>query len=120
MIHGVEVVEVPIPRGRVEEARNFYGAVLGLRELNRSTSLSRDAAVHFALPDGRELQLGTVDDFRPLRKSHPTFEAKDLEALSDVLGRAGHRTEWDFSTARATFFCRDPFGNHLQFVLENT
>lgn len=120
MIHGVEVVEVPIPRGRVEEARNFYGAVLGLRELNRSTSLSRDAVVHFALPDGRELQLGTVDDFRPLRKSHLTFETKDLDGMSEVLGRAGHRTEWDFGTPRIRFSCQDPFGNHLNFILEDT
>ncbi len=116
MIHGVEVVEVPVPRGEEEAARQFYGVVLGLREINRSAGLGRETGSYYILPDGRELFCRTTDVFRPNRKTCLTFHVASLDALDDVLGRAGHRTEWDFSTARPRFYCQDPFGNRLQFI----
>jgi catechol 2,3-dioxygenase-like lactoylglutathione lyase family enzyme len=114
MIHGVDLVRVPVPCGREAEARAFYGAVLGFRELDRTL----DEGVRFVLPDGRELFCDATPAFRPDRRSLPTFAVQDLEVLADTLGRAGYRAEWDFSTSRPRFYCLDPFANRLQFVPE--
>jgi catechol 2,3-dioxygenase-like lactoylglutathione lyase family enzyme len=120
MIHGVELVQVPIPHRHEQQARDFYGAILGLRELARSTDLADGQGVRYALPDGRELFCSAVDDFRPNRRSIPTVAVPDLEALADALGRVGHRAEWDFATARPRFYCADPFGNRWGFIARET
>lgn len=116
MIHGVELVQVPIPRHGEQQARDFYGAVLGLRELARSGVEGGD--IWFALRDGRELLCAAVEEFRPNRRSVPMLGFADLESLADVLGKAGHRAEWDFNAPRPRFYCLDPFGNRLEFVAE--
>lgn len=117
MIHGVEEVQIPIPRESQDKARAFYGMVLGLRELNRSARLGRGSGgVYFALPDGRELILEAADEFRPHRKPSLSFHVPDLESMSDTLGKAGHRAEWDFSDPQPRFYSQDPFGNLLAFV----
>lgn len=116
MIHGVDTIQIPMPRDKEEDARSFYGGILGLRELSRASGLGRSAGISYALPDGRQLYLSADDDFRPHRKNQLTLSVNDLEVLDDQLGKAGHRTEWDFGDDRPRFYCQDPFGNRLQVV----
>lgn len=116
MIHGVELVRVPIPRDGEPRARDFYGALLGLRELARAAEPA--GGIWYALRDGRELFCGSVHEFHPNRRATLTLVVPDLEGLADALGKAGHRAEWDFSTPTPRFYCPDPFGNRLQFVPE--
>jgi catechol 2,3-dioxygenase-like lactoylglutathione lyase family enzyme len=117
MMHGVEMVHIPMPRNHEEEARGFYGNILGLRELGRGANLGRNDSVSFALPDGRELLLNGTDAFRPKRKAQLTLTVNDLDLLDEQLGKAGHRTEWDFNVPRPCFYCHDPFGNRLLITL---
>lgn len=118
MIHGVELVRVPIPRRKEREARDYYGTVLGFRELNRSVGSSEDEGIWFALPDGRELLCNAVDEFRPNRRTLSPFAVQDLELLADTLGRAGYRAVWNFGTPAPRFYCQDPFANRLEFITE--
>jgi catechol 2,3-dioxygenase-like lactoylglutathione lyase family enzyme len=118
MIHGVELIRVPVPRQKERETRDFYGVTLGFRELNRSAGPSGEAGIWFALPDGRELFCCALEEFRPSRRAVSAFAVKDLELLADTLGRAGYRAVWDFAVPEPYFHCQDPFANRLEFVTE--
>ena len=82
-------VQLAMPRGREDEARRFYGEVLGLREIPKPVALAARGGVWFALGDA-QLHLGVDVDFRPARKAHLAFEVGDLDSIAARCGAAGH------------------------------
>lgn len=80
-------------------------------------SLRRSPGRGGRLPDGRPLPLGVEDPFRPSRKAHPAFEAKDLEGLAERLTPHGHPVHWDEGVPGVRrFYTWDPFGNRREFM----
>lgn len=104
-----------MPEGGEEEARRYFGALLGMVEVEKPRSLQAGGGCWFRTA-GCEVHLGVDPDFRAQRKAHPCFIVADLEALAERLGEAGRPVEWD---ARITevrrFYTDDPFGNRLEF-----
>ncbi|WP_424949570.1 glyoxalase [Deinococcus sp.] len=95
----------------------LYGHFLGLPELLEPAVLQPNGGVWFALPDGRQLHTGTVQNFAPRRKGHPCLRCTDLET---VLARAetfGISAQEDHQLAPLRrLFLNDPFGNRLELV----
>jgi SAM-dependent methyltransferase/catechol 2,3-dioxygenase-like lactoylglutathione lyase family enzyme len=114
-IIGLDHAQVTAPRGCEEQARAFYGAALGLREVAKPAALAGRGGVWFQAGD-QQLHIGVEDDFTPPRKAHPAFLVTDLAAVRARLEAAGAPIAEDVPLpGRIRFETRDPFGNRLEF-----
>jgi catechol 2,3-dioxygenase-like lactoylglutathione lyase family enzyme len=112
---GIDHVQVAAPEGSEEQARAFYGALLGLEELPKPESLRSRGGCWFRAGD-QELHVGVDRPFVPARKAHPGLVVSDLAELADRLAVAGVAVQEDGSIPGAKrFHAADPFGNRLEF-----
>jgi catechol 2,3-dioxygenase-like lactoylglutathione lyase family enzyme len=99
-----------------EEARVFYGGLLGLNEIEKPEALKPKGGVWFSLGRG-ELHVGLEDDFRAARKAHPAFVVDDLDGLHVLLETAGYETfGGEEIPGVRRFHVHDPFGNRIELV----
>jgi catechol 2,3-dioxygenase-like lactoylglutathione lyase family enzyme len=111
---GIDHVQVAIPRGREDDARAFYGGVLGLEEIPKPEPIRARGGVWFRA-GAQELHLGVEDPFAPARKAHPGLVADDLGAIRARLAATGAGFEDDAKIAGVDrLFVHDPFGNRLE------
>jgi catechol 2,3-dioxygenase-like lactoylglutathione lyase family enzyme len=114
-VTGIDHVQVAAPAGCEEQARAFYGEVLGLAELPKPEPLRSRGGCWFRA-GGHELHVGVEAAFAPARKAHPGFVVDDLEALRGRLRDAGQEPKDDETIpGTARFYAEDPFGNRLEF-----
>lgn len=109
-------VLLTIPRGEEQAAREFYGGVLGLTEIEKPPVLAARGGAWFRA-GGVELHLGIDEDFRPSRKGHPGILVSDLDDIVQRLHGAGQDVAWDgdFPGYRRVY-AEDPFSNRLDFL----
>jgi catechol 2,3-dioxygenase-like lactoylglutathione lyase family enzyme len=115
---GIDHVQLAAPRGCESEARDFYGRILGLVELEKPEQLRVRGGVWFALGT-QQLHIGVDADFAPARKAHPALrvEARELGALAGRIEAAGYRVAWDgVLPDRRRFYTHDPWGNRLELL----
>lgn len=109
-------IQLAIPANSEAACRTFWGATIGLTEIEKPVALKPRGGCWFAL-NGAELHLGVADAFEPAGKAHPGFRVSGLQALADRLVSMGHRVTWDKAIKnRQRFFTTDPFGNRLEFL----
>ncbi len=110
-------VSITIARGAEEEARGFYGGLLGLREREVPPKLDPSRLIWFRVgePD-LELHLMLVDEPAP-GGGHLCLAVDDVDALRGRLEEAGIDTsDATEILGRPRFFCRDPFGNLVELT----
>jgi catechol 2,3-dioxygenase-like lactoylglutathione lyase family enzyme len=114
-------VSLPFPgtADSIEEARRFYGGVLGLEERPRPPALP-GAGLWYAVGD-QELHLFAESsgvDANSQSRRHPCFQVDAVDELREQLTAAGVTTrDHDGEIpGRPRFFAVDPFGNTLEFV----
>ncbi len=115
---GIDHVLLAAPSGSEEQARRFYGRVLGLSELPKPESLRVRGGAWFAL-GGHQLHVGIDDDFAPAGKAHPAIRvtADGLNRIADRLAAASAEVVWDTELPGARrFYTSDPWGNRLEFL----
>lgn len=110
---GVDHVQLVMPRGEEERAREFFGRVLGMEELAKPGSSGgcwfRKGPV--------EIHLGVLDPFVPASKAHPGIVVSDVEALASRLVEAGYEVSQGKPQAgRERRFTTDCFGNKLEWI----
>ena len=115
---GFHHVQLVMPAGREDDARGFYGAILGLAEVEKPEPLRARGGCWFRSADGNvEVHLGVEQDFRPARKAHPAFLVGELEALRFRLAESGTEVVDDVQLeGHRRFHAFDPFGNRLEFL----
>jgi len=114
MIAGLDHVQVAAPPGAEDDARAFYGHVLGLAELPKPERLRPRGGVWFAVGD-EQLHVGIEEPFSPARKAHPGLVVDDLDALRARLVGSGHEPVDDTKIEGVRrLFVHDPFGNRLE------
>jgi catechol 2,3-dioxygenase-like lactoylglutathione lyase family enzyme len=113
-------VQVAAPAGCEEQARRFYGELLGLHELDKPAGLAGRGGAWFALGAGTQLHVGVAEDFAPARKAHPGLRVHSvarLESLGRQLAAVGAPVAWDSELPGVRrFFTHDPFGNRLELL----
>lgn len=115
-IVGIDHVQLSMPAGGEDEARRFYGSVLGLREVAKPPELAGRGGCWFA-GAAVAVHLGVERDFRPLAKAHPALLVRDLGVARKVLAVAGIPTDDDDSgLAIRRCYVHDPFGNRIELV----
>ncbi len=112
-------VQVCIPRGAEDRAREFYGKLLGLEEIEKPDALKRNGGMWYSVADV-QLHVGVEESVAP-SKRHPAFEVEDVRGVRTYLERNGVRTkdEPDLpGLRRFSFF--DPFGNRIELLEKST
>jgi len=116
VITGLDHVQVAIPAGGEDAAREFYGGLLGMIEQPKPAALAERGGCWFT-GGAAVLHLGVEEPFQPARKAHPAFLVTELNQLRNRLTAAGS----DCTDASGElpgivrFHTTDPFGNRLEF-----
>jgi catechol 2,3-dioxygenase-like lactoylglutathione lyase family enzyme len=107
-----------MPPGGDETARQFYGGVIGLREIPKPASLPQRLVWFAANDDGDEVHVFTEENMGPnSAEQHLCLEVDDLEAYADRLREHGYDVLIPEAIHnRPRFFVRDPFGNLIEMV----
>ena len=120
VITGLDHVQVAAPPNCEAEARRFYGALLGLREIPKPEGLADAGGAWFAC-GAQQLHVGVQDPFIAARKSHPGFAVADaaaLDVLADRIAGAGAPVRWDDRLEGVRrFYTEDPWGNRLELLV---
>ncbi|HXD56870.1 MAG TPA: hypothetical protein VN606_03085 [Thermoleophilaceae bacterium] len=115
MIAGLDHVQLACPPGGEDQARAFYGGLLGLPEIEKPEPLRARGGVWFEC-GAHQLHVGVEDDFRPARKAHPALRVASTAQLRALAERLGD-VRWDDDLPGfQRFYVDDPFGNRLELL----
>jgi len=115
-IKGIDHIQVAAPKGSEDEARRFYGEILGMEELEKPESLKDRGGCWFQCGQ-QEVHIGIEEPFTPSKKAHPGFVISDLEGLRQALETGGFSVKEDAPIlGRNRIFSEDPFGNRIEFL----
>lgn len=120
-VSGIHHVQVAAPAACEDEARRFFGTLLGLEELRRPPGLAARGGCWFAT-GAQELHVGVEEPFAPAAKAHPALEVATPEALEELAARleaagvevrrpaSGELPGW------RRLHVSDPWGNRLELL----
>jgi catechol 2,3-dioxygenase-like lactoylglutathione lyase family enzyme len=115
-ILGLHHVQLAMPAGGEDDARAFYGDLLGLGEVVKPEVLAGHGGVWFERGALR-VHLGVETPHSAARKAHPAFEVEGLDDLARHLQARGAPVEWDDAIpGQRRFYAADPFGNRIEFL----
>ena len=107
---------IAAPEGCEAAAREFYGGILGMAEIEKPERLRTRGGCWFQCGE-HQLHIGVDKDFRPAKKAHPAFAVEKLDALREKLHRHNYRVIDDQNLPGARrFYSEDPWGNRLEFL----
>ena len=116
-ILSIDHVQIAMPPGEEEKAREFYLNLLGFSETPKPPELAKRGGAWFQSENVR-LHVGVESDFHPARKAHPAFIVDDLDSLIKNVQMAGYETDTSQPPLdgykRAHVF--DPFGNRIELM----
>ncbi len=111
----IDHIQIAAPAGCEEAARDFYGGILGLKEIEKPAALRARGGCWFECGD-RQLHIGVEKDFRPAKKAHPAFAVADFDRLRETLAKRGIVLMDESIPGTRRFYADDPWGNRLEFV----
>jgi catechol 2,3-dioxygenase-like lactoylglutathione lyase family enzyme len=112
-LRGIDHVQLAMPPGGEDRARQFYTGVLGIPEVPKPATLAARGGCWFE--DGPvRVHLGVEDPFRPARKAHPALLVDRLGAFVDAAELAF--TWADDVPGLVHGYVDDPFGNRIELV----
>jgi len=110
----IEHVQITVPPGSEQKARDFYSGILGLEEIEKPDSLKSSGGVWFKIA-GIELHLGVEELVNT--KRHPAFEVSELNKVKDYLIEKGVKIKEEIPIpGRSRFSFYDPFGNRIELL----
>jgi catechol 2,3-dioxygenase-like lactoylglutathione lyase family enzyme len=109
-------IQLAMPAGGEDQARRFYGALLGLTEVEKPDNLRKRGGCWFERGTIR-VHLGVEAEFRPARKAHPAFLVTDLADLVAKLAEGGVIARRDEPLpGYDRVYVDDPFGNRIELM----
>ncbi|MCY3717816.1 MAG: glyoxalase [Chloroflexi bacterium] len=110
-------VSIPRPPGSEAATREFYGGLLGMQEIPPPKSLQADEVIWFRAGEDAELHVFLEAPLDDRSNRHLCLVVDDLLGLRERLLTAGYQPYAVTPIpGRPRFFCRDPFGNILEFT----
>lgn len=109
-------VQLAMPKGHEEEARQFYCALLGMEEVPKPPRLASRGGLW--LKSGNvQIHLGVEEDFRPARKAHPALACSNYRRLLVKLRAAGVPVREDHEIPGVErCHIEDVFGNRIELI----
>lgn len=112
-------VSIPRPPGEesADRARAFYAGVIGLIEKPVPSTIAHLDLVWFKIGEETELHVFSEVDSDHKSGRHFCLNVGDVEAMRRAIDQGGYET-WSPQEigGRPRFFCRDPFGNVVEFT----
>ena len=108
-------VQLCIPPGTEDKAREFYGSLLGLTEIEKPAPLRANGGMWFQIAD-IQLHIG-VEEGQTKSKRHPAFEVEGLEQIREHLRENRVKIKEEIPVPglrRLSFF--DPFENRIELL----
>jgi hypothetical protein len=114
----IDHVQLAIPVGGEDEARQFWCGLMGFIELPKPESLAKRGGAWFK-NGSIQVHVGVETPFIAARKAHPAFRASNLNSLAKLLSESGHPVRWD-TEIPDLIRCHvdDPFGNRIELIQE--
>ncbi|MCY3862960.1 MAG: glyoxalase [bacterium] len=121
LVTSITHVQVAIPIGGEDVAREFYGGLLGLTEVPKPPELAKRGGCWFDLPQGTcgQLHLGADPDFRPAKKAHVAFLVSEVAKLAEKAESQGYEVAKDTADGVERVYIWDSFGNRLEFCADD-
>jgi hypothetical protein len=112
----IDHVQLAIPVGGENEARQFWCALLDFTELPKPESLAKRGGAWFK-NGSVQVHVGVETPFAPAQKAHPAFLVSDLASLAARLSDSGYPVRWDTEIPNV-IRCHvdDPFGNRVELI----
>jgi catechol 2,3-dioxygenase-like lactoylglutathione lyase family enzyme len=108
-------VQVCIPPGAERQAREFYGGLLGLEEIEKPEAIRKNGGMWYRVADA-QLHVGVEDAGAP-SKRHPAFEVENVAGVRAFLEQSGVRTKDETAIpGMSRFSFLDPFGNRIELL----
>lgn len=116
LIKKIDHIQLAAPMDCEEEAREFFGGILGLNEVEKPAELKKRGGVWFEFGTF-QLHIGVEEPFTPAKKAHPAFVVENIEELKGHLREKGVSfTEDDLLPGASRIHVHDPFGNRLELL----
>ena len=115
-ILNIHHIQLAMPVGEEEIARNFYIHVLGFEETPKPPELAKRGGVWFR-SNSIQVHLGVEVDFRAAKKAHPAFLVDDLKAIEKRCIDHGYSVSTDeLLPGYDRIYVADPFGNRIELL----
>jgi catechol 2,3-dioxygenase-like lactoylglutathione lyase family enzyme len=112
----IDHIQIAAPEGCESAARDFYGSVLGMKEIEKPPVLRARGGCWFEC-GSQQVHIGVERDFQAAKKAHPAFAVFHLDELRKTLRDRGVTVVDDDSFPNTRrFYAEDPWGNRLEFV----
>jgi catechol 2,3-dioxygenase-like lactoylglutathione lyase family enzyme len=115
---GLDHIQLAAPPNCEQDARRFFGDLLGLEEIEKPEPLRHRGGLWFRCGP-HQLHIGVEQPFSPALKAHPAFRVsdEDLDRFAERLQAAGAHAEWDDTLAGVRrFYTADPWGNRIEIL----
>ena len=111
----IEHVQLAMPPGGEQAARDFYQGLLGIPEIAKPAHLAVRGGVWFE-QGTLKVHLGVERDFRPARKAHAALLVSGLEDLIVRLREHDVEVQDDPLEGYLRVYVADPFGNRIELM----
>lgn len=110
-------VSIPRPPGSEDLTRAFYGDLLGFPEIPAPNSIQAAEVIWFKLGEDAELHCFREEPLGDASNRHFCLVVEDVASIRQKLNAAGYEPyDVEAIPGRPRFFCRDPFGNIIEFT----
>lgn len=111
-------ITINVPAGEHEKVREFYGKILGLKEVKRAEGLDEVYdLIWYELVDCLLHIDFTPPFFKPSESRHPGLEVKNIAAVKKELESKGAKIREAVPIPdRDRFYVIDPFGNYIEII----
>ena len=115
-IVGIDHVQLAMPAGCEQQARRFYGEVLGLPEKPKPADMAGRGGCWFE-SERVKIHLGVDKNFHAATKAHPGLLVSDLRAILERCRSQGCEGIDEASMPGCLrAFVHDPFGNRIELI----
>jgi catechol 2,3-dioxygenase-like lactoylglutathione lyase family enzyme len=112
----IDHIQIAAPAGCEDAAREFYGSILGLKEIEKPAILRARGGCWFEC-GSQQVHIGVERNFQPAKKAHPAFAVFHFDELRKTLRALGATVVDDENLpGMRRFYAEDPWGNRIEFV----
>ena len=112
----IDHIQIAAPEGCESAARDFYGSVLGMKEIEKPPILRARGGCWFEC-GSQQLHIGVERDFQAARKRTRPSRSSSLDELRETLRARGVKVIDDDNLPGARrSYAEDPWGNRLEFI----
>ena len=116
LVARIDHLQIAAPEGCESAARDFYGSILGMKEIEKPAALRARGGCWFQC-GSQQVHIGVERNSHPARKAHPAFAVFRLDELREMLkSKRVPIVEDDDLPGTRRFYAEDPWGNRIEFV----